>query len=181
MRMAKVWWTATLGWLSLVACGGGNGDGAGASPSMGSTAKQVCDDACAALVVCGLPQDPMCSVKCQNAGAAHVACLHAVNSDCNGVATCILGTLCGGHPPAGTAACGATAACEGTCNVQNPTLSCGCSCIAAMSPSTSFKLILNNECANYAACPSCNPATFDGANCNACAAACVAAGPCSHS
>jgi hypothetical protein len=50
-----------------------------------------------------------------------------------------------------------------------------------MSPSTNFQLIVNNECANYIACPSCNPATFNGANCNACAQVCVQAGACAHS
>ena len=181
MRTAIIWWMATVGGLSVACSSSSNVQGNGTMPSMNATPKEACDSACAALGACGAAPDAMCSANCQNAGAAYVACIRAANDDCNGISTCILGAVCGGQPPAGTATCAATAGCEGNCNVQNPTAACACACVAAMSPSTSLKLVLNNECANYASCPSCNPATFNGANCNACALACVQAGACSHS
>jgi hypothetical protein len=175
---------AVLGAVFLMSCGGGGDGGQAVGAESGATssrtAKQVCDDACAALSACGSAPDSTCSLSCQSAGSAYVSCLSAANDDCNGIAVCILEAECGKHPPSGASSCAAAAQCEGTCNVQNPTLACGCSCVAAMSPATSFELIINNECANYATCPSCNPATFDGALCNACASACVGAGKCSH-
>ena len=156
--------------LLLVGCGGATGND--------STPQAVCSNSCAALQTCGSTISPTCASDCVNAGAAYVDCIRAANNDCNAIANCIYGFLCGGVGPSGATSCHDTAGCEGNCNVSNPTAACECGCIQAMSPSTAFDLLVNNECAN--SCASCQPATFDGAQCNACAAACVAADQCSR-
>ncbi len=107
-----------------------------------------------------------------------MSCIQAANDACNAIALCYLAAACGGVGPSGTATCAATATCEGNCNIANPTVACGCACIQAMSPSTAFDLVLNNECANYTTCPSCNPASFNGTECDQCAYACTSTDAC---
>jgi hypothetical protein len=175
--------------LSLGCGGGGGGAGGGGSlPGIGGfgegpadaspATKKICDQTCAALVACGAGT-LTCSTDCQTADATYVDCVRAAKTDCNGIATCILEAFCPGRGPSGAAKCATAARCEGTCNLENPTSACGCGCVASMAPSQALHLVINNECANYSSCPSCNPATFDGAECNVCAATCVAADECS--
>jgi len=152
---------------------GGNGSSSGAG---GSSAAMICDNACAALHSCGAIVSPTCSKDCQAAPQTYLDCLRATGNDCNAISLCFFSAVCGGNGPSGTLSCAATAGCEGYCNANNATVACGCACIRAMTPATALDLIINNGCG--IPCASCNPSTFNGPACNACASSCVAQGKC---
>jgi hypothetical protein len=171
----------------LAACGGGNTGGGNPfsnSPDLTLLSdKQLCDDACARLIGCGVEYDNTCSSNCQQNAPVFLACLRPMPADCNGLALCTFkqyqAVICAGAGgyPAGTATCLQTAMCEGHCNVGNPTVACVCGCIAALDPAKALYSVINAQCAQ-AHCPACHPATFNGAACNTCAATSCGANPC---
>lgn len=134
---------------------------------MAQSPKAVCDQACTRLQACGGFVGTTCSSDCQAAGSTYVSCLAQAGLDCNQLALCFFTTACGGAGPSGTSTCAAAATCEGNCNVSNPGAACDCACIAQMSPEVAINLYINNSCAPVK-CTSCQPATFNGADCNTC-------------
>jgi len=162
---------------ALSSCGGSAATDMGDGPPDMAQVSDValCDNACARLVACGVFLDNQCSTNCQAGDATYKACLRAAASDCNAIALCIFKALApfvcpgGGGVPAGTGTCKAAADCEGQCNATGAPRSCGCACVAAMSPTKTLSLLVNNSCADSRCAIQCGPPPNGNGNaCNAC-------------
>ena len=173
--------------LSLLAagCGGSSGGGTPLGPADMATPsdKQLCDDACAKLIGCGVEYDSTCSSNCKQNAPVFLACIRSMPADCNGLALCSFkqyqAVVCaaGGGYPAGVTSCRQTAMCEGACNVNSPTAACICGCISTLDPQKALYSLINAQCAQ-ARCPSCRITSFNGADCNTCAVMMCGTNPC---
>src|SRR5690242_19738643 len=77
------------------------------------TDKQVCDDACAKLILCGvLYEQSACSTNCQTNAPLFLSCARRAADTCNDLALCVWQNTCAGTgTPSGGASCLATATC----------------------------------------------------------------------
>ena len=144
---------------------------AGTGGSTGGTSdQQLCAQACAGLMACGVPVQPTCAMTCEGSGVA-VACFQGAGSDCNALATCALetelatscmtsGTL------GGTATCSATSTCELNC-IQTGSCNPLCSCVPDLSADVAINLLINNECFTSQCATPCSSAG-SGAACTTC-------------
>jgi hypothetical protein len=151
---------------------GAGGEG-GAGGAVGSTTTsvlegtdaQVCALGCQKLIECGAELDlDGCKQSCTSLGGGQVvSCFRGATLDCNPLASCALGAVCGsGGTPSGTASCGQAATCAVNCAGQQSG-TCGCSCSGQAAPTvasdfygvtTCSALHCSNECAAVGGDPS---------------------------
>jgi hypothetical protein len=145
--------------------------GCGDAPS--KTDKQVCDDACAKMISCGvLYEQSSCSTNCQTAAPVFLACARSASS-CNDLSLCAFkqyGTTdcAGGGTPSGALTCAQYASCNGACFSNANPKACGCGCNAQLASGKALNALIANQCSVDLCLVQCTPPSTaaDCYNCN---------------
>jgi hypothetical protein len=158
--------------LVLVGCGGGGGS---SNPDMATpvmaTDKQVCDNACATMIGCGILYDSTCSPNCLKA-PVFLACARTAGSDCNALVLCSYQQYsainCGGGGagvPQGAGTCNNLRVCNANCIDTHAGAACYCGCLAALNPSLAINSLIDSQC-SFARCQA--PCMVSSASCLSC-------------
>jgi hypothetical protein len=161
-----------------IGCGGSSGsqsDMAAPPPDLSVPSlsdKQLCDNACATMIGCGIQYDNTCSGNCQTKAPVFLACIRTAGNDCNALTLCAYQQFsvasCGGGSagvPQGTSTCNDLRICNANCIDTHAGLPCYCSCLAALSPSLAVNSLIDSQCSNVH-CSA--PCMVSAASCGSC-------------
>jgi hypothetical protein len=175
-------WGAAILAALLPSCGGSGGGGVSVLGSEGGVAadETTCDQACSALIACGVPYDAAtCATDCL-ASSEFLTCARPLGgSDCNALALCAFkesaAESCSGGVgvPAGTASCSDYRSCNGGCfslSTVTEADTCICDCASTLAPSKAINGLIEDECGPTLCAAACTP-PGSAADCAACQSA----------
>jgi hypothetical protein len=105
--------------------------------------QDICRRGCMNAFRCGNAATTNCNQECLARPAVQV-CFAKPFTTCSALAVCGVRATCGNAALQGTGTCAAAAACQGRCRGS---VSCGCECLAGMSPSHANALSKLDACA----------------------------------